>query len=238
MQLQRQTILLVAAVAMAACGKASKEAQSGGDVVLSADAALLGTRRGPIGMTDHQVLNWLTESHRGEVELGELARERGTDAEIKSFGNDLRVEHGRLVREGGMLSKQLAKPNTEDSSAAPQVDSLVAGHTAAMSALRALSGEALDRALAKTLVLVHTRTLDTLKKWSGKALDPKLNTAMEKAEPIVAGHLVSARQIEERLKKTAKAKSDSVKAAAAKAAKAKKDSTARTAKDTTAHRNH
>lgn len=236
MNLRRQAILLVAALTMAACGKSSRKVESRGDVVLSADAALLGTRRGPIGLTDHQVLTWLTESHRGEVELGEFARERAADEEIRTLGNELRVDHGRLVREGGMLSKQLSRPNSEDSSAAPQVDSLTAAHARAMNDLRKLNGDALDRALAKTLVLVHERTLDTLRKWNGKALDPKLNTAMEKAEPIVERHLGAARLIEERLKKSAKARVDSIKAAVAKAEKARKDSTARALRETSTGR--
>lgn len=219
---------------LAACGKSAK-VESAGDIALSADAEMLGTRKGPIGMTDHQVLDWLTTSHRGEVELAELARERATDTEIKSLAGDLRTDHARLVREGGMLAKQLSKPNTEDSTDAPQIDSLVAWHARTTAALRKLSGDSLDRALVKTLLTVHDATLDTLKKWNGKALDPKLNTAMEKAMPIVEGHLVDARAIDERLKRVAKVKADSVKKATklkadsvktAQQQKAKKDSTA------------
>jgi hypothetical protein len=220
MTLQRR-LILIALAAILGCDRGRDEA--GGEVDLSAYAATLGTRTGPIGMTDHQTLEWLTSTHRSEVEIGELARERALDEELKAFGNMLRVEHGRLVREGGMLERQLPPRNAEDSAAAPQLDSLAATHDSTMRALRAVSGEALDRLLAKTLVAVHAATLDTLQRWRGKALDPKLNTAMEKAAPILHRHLLTARKIDERLRKAAKARADSVK----KAQKAKADSAAR-----------
>lgn len=235
----RRLTMVVLAASLAACGKAKSKAESGGDIAISADVAMLGTRRGPIGMTDHQVLTWLTESHRGEVELAEFTKERAADTALKSLANELRVDHTRLERDGGMLVKQLNKANAEDSAAAPQIDSLAAEHVRTMTGLRALSGEALDRAIAKTLVSVHERTLDSLKKWNGKALDPKLNTAIEKAMPIVERHLVEANKIDERLKKTMKARADSVKAVASKLARAQKDSLAkatRAAKDSTADR--
>ena len=235
----RRVTMCVLAAAVAACGKSKSKAESGGDIAISADAAMLGTRRGPIGMTDHQVLTWLTEGHRAEVELADFAKERALDEALKSLATELRVDHLRLQRDGGMLVKQLNKPNTEDSAAAPQLDSLAADHARSMTALRALNGEALDRAIAKTLVSVHEKTLDSLRKWNGKALDPKLNAAIEKAMPITERHLVEATKIDERIKKTIKARTDSLKAVAAKLAKAQKDSlvkSARAAKDSTPDR--
>ena len=235
----RRLTMMVMAAALAACGKAKSKAESGGDIAISADVAMLGTRRGPIGMTDHQVLTWLTQSHRGEVELADFTKERAADTALQSLATELRVDHMRLQRDGGMLVKQLNKANAEDSATARQIDSLVVEHVRTMTGLRALSGEALDRAIAKTLVSVHEKTLDSLRKWNGKALDPKLNTAIEKAMPITERHLVEANKIDERIKRTMKARADSVKAVASKLAKAQKDSlarAARVARDSTADR--
>lgn len=218
----RSVLLVATALAATACDKSRKESASG-DVDLAAYEATLGTRKGPIGMTDHQVLRWLSDSHRNEVELGDFAMSASVDPETRSLAAEMRTEHGRLVREGGMLAKQLTAPNAEDSLSAPQIDSLDAWHARAMEALRKLRGEALERALAREIVGVHTQMLDSMRKWDGKALDPKLNTAMEKAIPIEERHLTAAKAIEERLRKAAKAHADSLK----KAAKAGTDSSRR-----------
>jgi hypothetical protein len=227
----RCATIFLAAITISACN-GGEARETGGEVSLTPDAAMLGARSGPIGMTDRQVLTWLTNNNRGAVELAEYVKARSSHKPLLQLSDSIRTERNRLVRDGGMLEKQLAPPTAEDSMAAASIDTLAAIHSRMMAELRTETGDDLDRALAKALVKSHERTLDTLQKWNGKVLDPKLNAAMSKAAPIIEKHLTEARRVEEQLKQQAKARADSVKKAQAKAAAARKDSLARAQRDT------
>lgn len=126
-----------------------------------------------------------------EVEVGQLAQQRGQAAEVKELGRRLEQEARRvdvelagLVRERGVEVQTLALPEEER---APQAQM--------MARLQELQGEQLDRELVRSAIEMEQRLVQDLKDMRDRTPgeDARLKKWLDDAENVAEAQLAAAR---------------------------------------------
>jgi putative membrane protein len=158
----------------------------------------------------------MMEANTAEVQLGQLAGERGSNADVRQFGETMARDHGQAAKELGEI---VARHNI----AAGEVV-IDDEHRALIDRLTMLRGAEFDREFIDAMVDGHQDVVDKLQsrvdggksvfggdRPSGADVRPEpadnpaeasLNQWAAKALPIVRGHLERAKTIDERLEQT------------------------------------
>jgi putative membrane protein len=120
-----------------------------------------------------------------EVQLGQLAKERGMSDEVKSFANRIVTDHGKANDELKSLAaaKGVALPAEMDKS-----------HRKTMDKLAKLSGPDFDRAYMKEMVSDHKKDLSAFRKEAKGGKDADVRGFASKAVPTLEDHLAMARK--------------------------------------------
>ncbi|SRR5260221_5774271 len=126
-----------------------------------------------------------------EMQLGRLAQEKGTSADVKQFGSRMVKDHSRNNDELKTLAQQkgVAVPSQLD-----------AGHQATVDRFKHLSGAAFDRAFVHAMVKDHQSDAAEFKKESASAKDPDVKAFAGKTLGMINGHLTEVQSIEAKLK--------------------------------------
>lgn len=202
MQLAVGTLAVV--VALGACKRTEQRAEStttSSAMMTKTDSALrtgVGDTVGLTSMTltDSEILAMLDEVNEGEVELGEIARDKATNAEVKAFAREMVAAHKKMESEADALAKRL---NISPKSAAS--DSLAMMNKAAEKAQESMAkGPAYDTAYVNSQVVGHEKALAFLKRASAQAMNPELKSLLVAAEAPVQQHLDQARMLRTKLK--------------------------------------
>ncbi len=128
-----------------------------------------------------------------EVQLGQMARQRGASAQVKQFGNRMVQDHGKANEElkGLVANKGVQLPTT-----------LSRSHQRDMDRMAKLSGAEFDRAYMKHMVGDHKKDVSSSQKQarSGQGVDLKAFAA--KTLPTLQEHLREAQTIDAAVSKT------------------------------------
>jgi len=148
-----------------------------------ADQKTAGTS-GTLAPADHNFVNEAAVGGMAEVELGNLAKEKASSPDVKSFGDRMATDH--------------AKANDELKSWAEQKNvtlpsELDAKHKATRDRLAKLSGDAFDKAYMKEMVADHTHDVAAFKRESTAAKDPDLKAWAGKTLPTLEDHMKEAK---------------------------------------------
>lgn len=131
----------------------------------------------------------------GEISLGELAVEKATDPQVKTFAR-------KMIEDHTAMTQQVRGPAGEES-VSPDPNTLGGRVTAdaqnTTENLRAKSGAEFDRAYIESQVTMHQQALQTVDRLIQEARDPQLKSALEAARPKVQSHLEQAQQIQAQL---------------------------------------
>jgi putative membrane protein len=115
-----------------------------------------------------------------EVELGKLAKEKGTSNDVKQFGDRMVTDHGK----GGEELKQWAQ--SKNVHLPTELD---AKHMALQKRLSQLSGDAFDKAYMREMVSDHQHDVAAFKRESTSGKDPDLKAWAGKTLPTLQEHL-------------------------------------------------
>jgi putative membrane protein len=118
-----------------------------------------------------------------EVELGQLALQKGTSPQVKQFAQRMVTDHTQANNE----LMQLGKSQNLDLPA--QVD---AKHKSEMERLRGMSGTAFDTAYAQYMVQDHQKDVADFEKQAQSSGDPALKSFAQKHLPVLQQHLQMA----------------------------------------------
>jgi putative membrane protein len=121
-----------------------------------------------------------------EVELGQLAVQKGTSDDVKKFGQ-------RMVDDHSKANDQLKQIASEEHVALPQ--SLSAKDKATKSSLEQLSGSEFDRAYMRDMVTDHKQDVAEFQKESKSAHDPSVKNFAAQTLPTLMDHLKDAQRI-------------------------------------------
>jgi len=127
-----------------------------------------------------------TEAAQGgvvEVELGQLALQKGTSPQVKEFAQRMVTDHTQANQE----LMQLAKSQNLD--LPTQVD---AKHKADMDRLRGMNGTAFDTAYMQHMVQDHQKDVAEFQQQAQSGSDPGLKSFAVKYLPVLQQHLQMA----------------------------------------------
>ncbi|WP_231491383.1 DUF4142 domain-containing protein [Pedobacter sp. Leaf170] len=126
-----------------------------------------------------------------EVEMGKMALEKSTNAQVKEFATMMVEDHGKanteLMSIAGM--KNITLPTTVDED-----------HQKKMDDLSKKTGADFDKAYASAMVDGHKSTLDLMEDEAKDGKDADLKAFASKTAPIVKAHLDKIEMIKKSLK--------------------------------------
>jgi putative membrane protein len=138
------------------------------------------------GSPDSSFYKALAQGGLAEVDLGQLAADKGADPSVKRFGEMMVEDHSAANHELENLaaSKSLSLPDGPD----------VATHAKKLE-LQALSGNSFDKSYVASQVEAHQKTLALLHKEIDSGRDPDARAFAQKVLPTVQSHLTAIQMI-------------------------------------------
>jgi putative membrane protein len=149
---------------------------------------------GSLSPADQKFVMKAAQGGMAEVQLGELAKEKGSSDAVKQFGQRMVDDHSKANDQ----LKQLAANKGLD-----LPSSLDAKDEATKTRLSKLSGDAFDRAYMKDMVADHTKDVSEFRRESQSAKDPDVKNFASQTLPTLEDHLKSAKSVDSGLKTTA-----------------------------------
>src|SRR5215831_13363122 len=151
---------------------------------------------------DHAFAREAAIGGMAEVELGNLAKQKASSADVKAFGDRMVTDHSKANDElkQWAASKSVTLPAEPDAKAKATEDRL-----------SKLSGDAFDKAYMKDMVADHQKDVAAFKKESTSGKDADLKAWAGKTLPTLEDHLKMADDTASKVgaasRKTAKPKS-------------------------------
>lgn len=184
----RRLGLALAALALTFVGCSKKDTYNtdtaAGSVALPSDSANTGGEMA-LPTTAAGVVDFLKTVDTAEVEAGQLAKTKATNAQVKSFAQTMVTEHGSDL-------KKLNRMSMSDSMAAGEssaiVSTLRSKHQEMMDRLQNMSGSEFDRAYMDAMVNGHQEVLDALRQLQSSPASSQWSTT-DTAEKAGSGSL-------------------------------------------------
>ena len=173
---------------------------SAGDSSLGLEAESGKTRMTAGGMragqlSDANIFYVLDAANRVDSAAGAIAVTKGTNAEVREYGAMMARDHHRLRQDGQTLATRLAI-----SPAAPPGDTAQAHYDKTMATLNgAAKGRDFDKAYIDHEVAYHKTVLETAVSVMAAAQNAELKNLIQKAAPVIQGHLDRAQAIQANL---------------------------------------
>jgi len=194
----RITGLAIAALVLAAC---SKKENSGADTTAASSTAMADTS----GMaastssstwTDANIFALLDEANAADSTAGALAVTKGTASAVRDFGRRMVRDHHQLRAQGEALAKKL-----KITPAAPADDPVTPAAQKHMDNINATAkGKDFDKAYIDGEVDIHKAVLELATKAAGQTQNTELKNLIQKAAPVIQGHLDLAESVQKNLK--------------------------------------
>lgn len=140
-----------------------------------------------LSRADRKLIVDMAMASMAEIESARMAQTKTQNEQIKNFAQQMIDDHTRALNE----VKQLAQ--ARGVTVPTELDRM---HKAKEDRMRALSGEAFDRAyMAQAGVSDHKKVHDKLRQAQMRAKDPEVKALVARTLPIVDQHLNSAEQL-------------------------------------------
>lgn len=125
-----------------------------------------------------------------EVQLGELAKQKATNAAVKDFASRMVDDHSKANSELAQLLQRKGIRVT---------DSLMDKHEKHISSLREKAGADFDKAYVKLMVKDHEEDVKAFEKASKESKDPQIKQFATATLPVLQMHLESIKRVEKGL---------------------------------------
>lgn len=184
----------VSALAFQACGGGNKDAKETADSLnMSKDTTTNAAATGGIAV-DEADSKFATQAAVGgmaEVEMGKLALQKGTNAQVKEFATMMVNDHGKANSELMEIAaaQNITLPSTVDDD-----------HKKKMDELSKKTGSDFDKAYVDAMVDGHKSTLKLMEDESKDGADAELKAFATKTAPVVQTHLTMINKIKDGMK--------------------------------------
>ena len=188
--------LAVATFAIAACSKKESATtdSTAASSTMAGDTAVAANASG--GWSDANIVALLDEANMADSAAGSIASTKGTSAAVRDFGKMMMRDHHALRTQGADLAKKL-----NVTPAAPADDPVMPMAQNETNTLNTTAkGKDFDKAYIDAEVEVHKAVLDLATKAAGQTQTAELKNLIQKAAPMIQGHLVKAESIQKTLK--------------------------------------
>lgn len=149
-------------------------------------------------LRDADVVSGMHMSNSAEIELGELAVQRATHADVKAFAEMMVADHRQMNQSLSSLVQQFASTESED-----RAEDVADDSKDWVEDLREKTGREFDERYMEIMVESHEDALDLLNRAANSNTSAEVQSAVNTARPKVQAHLDRARQIRESLNNTA-----------------------------------
>ena len=146
--------------------------------------------------SDAEIVGALQAADQSEMEAGDMAIEKASRADVKSYGNRMKKEHASHLERVNRIASEQGITGAES-----EFSGGLRRHATEMNgALRPLSGADFDRAYIDAMVADHQALLDALdERLIPSAKDAKLRAELRRTRSTVNDHLRDARRIQSRI---------------------------------------
>jgi putative membrane protein len=151
-------------------------------ILVSAPLAAFGADASP----DSSFYKQAAEAGIAEVDAGNLAAQKATNAKVKDFG-------AMMVKDHTAANDKLKALAATKSVALPKHASV--GQMATQTKLKALSGETFDKSYIKGQIKAHQDTIALLEKEVASGQDPEAKAFAQSTLPTVQAHLKAINSI-------------------------------------------
>jgi len=184
----------VSALAFQACGGGNKDAKETADSLnMSKDTTTNAAATGGISVDDADAKFTTAAAVGGmaEVEMGKLALQKSSNAQVKEFATMMVNDHGKANTELMEIAaaKNITLPSTVDEE-----------HKNKMDDLSKKSGTDFDKAYVDAMVDGHKSTLKLMEDESKNGADAELKAFATKTAPVVQTHLTMINKIKDAMK--------------------------------------
>lgn len=150
----------------------------------SAAASKSSTETGALSGSDRTFVRKAAEGGVAEVQLGQLAKEKGSNSAVKDFGD-------RMMKDHSKANDNLKSVATSKGATVP--DTMSAKDQALYNRLSKLSGSEFDKAYMGAMVKDHEEDVAEFRKESQAAKDTDLRNFASQTLPTLEDHLRMAR---------------------------------------------
>lgn len=191
MNVMKLSALVITAVIATACAKGEEGTDTSAAVAATMDSAATNITR---EYSDAEFVGLLGAANAAEIEVGNMAAGKATDAEVKAFASKLATEHKALQGEVDALTAKLGLMPTM-----PRNDEdIVEDHTEAMQDLSTKTGKEFDEAFMEKQISMHKKVLDEINDALSRSQNADLRALLEKAKTGIEAHLRAAEEIEKK----------------------------------------
>jgi putative membrane protein len=198
--LQRLKLTGVAAAALLLVACSKKESYgtdtTAASSTTSADTSAMAAPATSRNWTDENIFALLDEANMGDSAAGAIAATKGTASAVRDFGKRMMRDHHQLRAQGEALAKKLkitpAPPSDDPVTSAGQKQMATLNSTA--------KGKDFDKAYIDGEVDIHKAVLDIATKAAAQTQNAQLKNLIQKAAPVIQGHLDLAESIQKNLK--------------------------------------
>lgn len=194
----RLATLAVTALAVAACSKKDNYAATdttAASSTMSADTSAIAANTSS-NWTDANIFALLDEANAADSTAGSVAATKGTSSAVRDFGKRMMRDHHQLRVQGAALAKKL-----NITQAAPSDDPVTPAAQKEMDTLNSTAkGKDFDKAYIDAEVDMHKAVLDLATKAASQTQTTELKNLIQKAAPVIQGHLTLAESIQQKLK--------------------------------------
>jgi putative membrane protein len=158
----------------------------------------------PKKLSEKELLPKLHHVNQEEIKAGQLAQQKGSSSDVKSYGQMLVKDHQKADQELTTIAKKvnidLTAMMTDTKS---QEKREVKQHK--MDQLQSLTGKEFDRGFAQMMVNGHQHVIDVIKA-SRDDVKPEVKSFLDKEMPVLQKHLDMAKDILNKVGNTASAR--------------------------------
>jgi putative membrane protein len=155
-------------------------------MLLAATAGAIAQNTGQASQSDKHFVREALMGGMAEIQLGQLASQKGSADDVKQFGQKMVEDHTRLGEQMKGVAGQIGVTPPAGLSAKDQ---------ALKTRLEGLSGAQFDRAYIRAMVKDHENDLQAFKSEAANASSPAVKDAASQGEKVVSEHLNMIEQI-------------------------------------------
>ncbi len=190
-----------AVIILGACSDRGGGARDAG-IAVNVDSAAAGMSAGTgdvgpaAALSDANIVYLLDAANRLDSAAGSIAAKKGTNAEVREYGTRMARDHHDLRKRGQDLATKLGVI-----AAAPPADNTQADFDRTMAMLNGASkGRDFDRAYIDHEVAYNKTLLETATTAMAAAQNSELKNLIQKAAPVIQGHLDLGQSIQSKLR--------------------------------------
>lgn len=139
-----------------------------------------------VGMSDHKFMTKAAQGGMAEVQMGQLAQQKGASEAVKEFGRMLEKDHAAANEKLKAIAKERQTELPSE---------MGAEHQKTIALLNSLSGEEFDRQFIRAQLREHRKDIRDFERAAERSMDTDLREFASGTLPALKSHYQKAQEI-------------------------------------------